>query len=126
MSEPPTHDEPEEIRLTLPAVASYARITRLAVTGLASRRGFSYDDLEDLRIAIGEVFGVLVDDRPGSRLTFRCTLGATSMTVEATREPVAPPPEIGDLTRQILEAVVDEAEIDAARARILVVKRQPG
>lgn len=125
MTVPPSVDEPEEIRLTLPALASYARITRLAVAGLASRVGFSYDEIEDLRIAVGEVFGVLVDDRPDSRLTFRCSLDGPTMVVVASREPATPAPDVTDLTRQILEAVVDEADIDPDRARIRVVKSHP-
>ena len=125
MTVPPSVGEPEVIRLTLPALAPYARIARLAVTGLASRMGFSYDEIEDLRIALGEVFGVLVDDHAGSRLTFTCTLDGPTMVVEATREPASPAPAVGDLTRQILDAVVDEADIDPDRARIRVVKSQP-
>lgn len=112
----------DEIRLTLPALASYARVARLAVTGLASRMGFSYDELEDLRIAIGEVFGVLVADGVG-RLTLSCRLDGGRLEVDALREPGQPPPEVTELTRQILAAVVDAHDIDAQRARIRVVKR---
>lgn len=116
--------EVEEIRLTIPAVASYAHVARLAVAGLGSRLGHSYDDIEDLRIAIGELVGALVapDD---ARLTLRCSAVDGQLSVEATRKPAAPAPEISDLTRQILLAVVDEVEIDPARARIRVKKR-PG
>ena len=125
MTRPPSVDEPEEIRLTLPALAPYARIARLAITGLASRMGFSYDEIEDLRIALGEVFGVLVDEREDSRLTFRCSLDGPTMEVVATREPATPAPDVTELTRQILDAVVDFADIDPHRARIRVVKSHP-
>lgn len=113
----------EEIRLTLPALAPYGRVARLAVTGLASRMGFSYDEIEDLRIAIGEVCGLLLDDA-GGRLALRCTLTVDALEVEATRHPVGTPPAPTDLSRQILLAVVDEAEITPAEARVRVLKRR--
>lgn len=118
-------DEIDEIRLTLPAVASYARVARLAVTGLASRLGYTYDELEDLRIAVGEIFGVLVPGAaPDGRMTLRCNLHGTDLVVEAWREPATPEPTANELTRQILTAVVDDADIDEGHARIRVVKRQ--
>lgn len=42
------------IELRLPAKAQYVGIARLAVSGVASRLGFSYDDIEDLKIASSE------------------------------------------------------------------------
>jgi len=116
-------DESDEIRLTLPAVASYARVARLALSGVASRFGWSYDDLVDLRIVIGEVFAVLVTaDR--AQLTLRFSLDEHTMVLEASREPAAPDLEVTELTRQIIAAVVDQAEIDDHRAFIRVVKQR--
>ena len=123
MTEPHRDDEIDEIRLTLPAVASYARVARLAVTGLASRLGFTYDELEDLRIAVGEVFGVLVPVAGAGRLTVRCRVEGSDLAVEISRDPLLPTAEITELTRQILAAMVDEATIDDHQARIRVVKR---
>ncbi|CAN5616215.1 hypothetical protein BH10ACT1_BH10ACT1_40280 [soil metagenome] len=116
-------DEVEEIKLTLPALADYARVARLAVTGLASRMGFSYDEIEDLRIAVGEVCSLMLDGT-GGRLAFRCTLGHDTLEVDATRVPAGPPLSISELSRQILDAVVDEAVIDQDRAHVRVVKRR--
>ncbi|QXC59462.1 hypothetical protein KSP35_13750 [Aquihabitans sp. G128] len=123
MSGQPEVDQVEEIKLTLPALVDYARVARLAVTGLASRMGFSYDEIEDLRIAVGELCSVLLDGT-GDRLVFRCTLGAGSLEVEASREPVGPALAINELTRQILLAVVDEADFDLDLARVRVTKRR--
>ena len=118
----------EEIKLALPALRSYARVARLAVSGLAAQVGFSYDEIEDLRIAVGEVCSVLLDDmlldHTGSRLTFRCELTHRSLAVEASRQPVGEPGAVAEMTRQILDAVVDEAEIDLDRAQIRFLKRR--
>lgn len=118
---PPDADV-EEIILTLPASPQYARVARLTVTGLAARVGYSYDEIEDLRIAVGEVCGLLLAD-PAERLTFRCRLGPSTLLVDATREPTGPPVGPTDLTRQILAAVVDEFDIDATTATVRVTKR---
>ncbi len=116
-------DQVEEIKLSVPAIPTYSRVVRLAITGLGSRVGFSYDEIEDLRIAIGEVCSVLLDEG-GGRLTFTCRLGHQLLAVDAVREPAGPPLAITELTTQILAAVVDVSDIDPATARISVLKRR--
>lgn len=98
-------------------------MARLAVTGLAARVGHSYDDIEDLRIAVGEICGILLDGSD-SQVTFRCRIGVDALHVEAIRLPQGAVPEISELSRQILEAVVDTAEIDPEGARVRVAKRR--
>ncbi|MBX3285653.1 MAG: hypothetical protein R2746_14765 [Acidimicrobiales bacterium] len=115
----------EEITLSLPARPQFARVARLTVTGLASRVGFTYDEIEDLRIAVGEVCSLLLPG-PEGRLTFRCRVEAGAVAVRATREPVGRPIEAGDLSRQILLAVVDELELDAEAGSVRVAKRHRG
>lgn len=117
-------DRVEEIRLTVPARATYAQIARLTATSVAARIGFSYDEVEDLRIAVGELCGVLVDDAPDSRIVLACWAGDEQLTIQATREPATAPVALPDLSRQILEAVVDEVTVDADRAQVTVVKRR--
>lgn len=114
----------DEIRLSLPALFPYGRVARLAITGLASRNGYSYDDVEDLRIAIGEVFGVLVTEEcRDARLRLTCVLLPDALDITAARDPAAPVLRVTDLSRQILAAVVDDASIDEDAGRIRIVKR---
>ena len=49
-----------EVRLSIPASPEFLRLARLAAAGLASRMGFTYDEVEDLRIAIDELCFSLV------------------------------------------------------------------
>lgn len=42
------------IELRVPAKPQFVSVVRLTVSGLATRIGFSYDEIEDLKIAIGE------------------------------------------------------------------------
>jgi anti-sigma regulatory factor (Ser/Thr protein kinase) len=42
----------EAVRLTVPHGRSYARVVRLVVGGLAARRDFPYEELEDVQLAL--------------------------------------------------------------------------
>lgn len=42
------------IEIRVPAKSQYASVIRLTVSGLAVRVGFTYDEIEDLKIATGE------------------------------------------------------------------------
>ncbi|API91640.1 MULTISPECIES: anti-sigma B factor RsbW [Bacillota] len=42
------------IELKVPAKAEYVGVVRLSISGIANRMGFSYEDIEDLKIAISE------------------------------------------------------------------------
>jgi anti-sigma regulatory factor (Ser/Thr protein kinase) len=121
------HDD--EIRLALPAAPEYARIARLTVAGVATRLGFSYDEVEDLRIAVGEACSVLIADPPSGRLNVVYRLGDDALEVHATTEgamkaaPPAPLPT-ADLTEQILGAVVDDHGIDVVARSVWLRKHR--
>lgn len=42
------------IQIQIPSSAEYVRVVRLAVLGVASRMPFSYDDVEDIKLAVSE------------------------------------------------------------------------
>ena len=42
------------IEMTIPAKAEYIGVIRLSLSGIANRMGFSYEDIEDLKVAISE------------------------------------------------------------------------
>lgn len=42
------------VNLVIPAKNDFVGIARLAVSGIANRMGFSYDDIEDLKLAVSE------------------------------------------------------------------------
>ena len=117
-------DDVDEIRLTVPALADYARVVRLAISGLASRNGFAYDEVEDIRIAIGELFGILVATADATtRLRFSTHLSDDGLTVRAERVPATTIPSPSELSEQILAGVVGGAAVDTDRGAIEVTKR---
>lgn len=126
VSSPVSPERVDEVRLAVPAEAGYAQVARLTVTAVATRIGFSYDEIEDLRIAVGEICSLLVVDEPGGRLTLRCTASDHAVVIEAAREPAEPAVQIGELSEQILHAVVDHVDADPHNARLTVTKRLQG
>ncbi|WEG12522.1 anti-sigma B factor RsbW [Pullulanibacillus sp. KACC 23026] len=42
------------VELTIPAKKEYVGIVRLATSGVANRMGYSYDDIEDIKVAVSE------------------------------------------------------------------------
>src|SRR6185295_305061 len=110
------HDD-TEVRLAVPAAPEFLRLARLTVAGVASRMGFTYDEGEDLRIAIDELCFALVgtNGREGSS-ELRYSLHADDLVVEGLgtfTDPVPVAPTLSPLSRQILSAVVDEHDVAA-------------
>jgi serine/threonine-protein kinase RsbW len=48
------HDTDRRIRLTFPAEAEYIDLARLTLYGVANKMGFSYEDIEDMKVAVAE------------------------------------------------------------------------
>ena len=109
------------IRMTIPAVLAFVRVPRVAIAGLATRSGFSYDEVEDLRLAIGEVCQVLLDgaDRDGT-LTIDFTVDRGRIGVEVSSDgPAGRADGAGErLAEQILQATVGSIEVTDDGRRI--------
>ena len=117
---------PDEVRLSVPAMPEFLRLIRVTAAGLGSRLGFSYDEVEDLRLAIDELcFGLTGKlGREGTvQVRFRVDGDSLEVTGEGHFEDrVFTPPE-SPWSRIILEALVDDHELapgpDGPRFRLL-------
>lgn len=102
----------DELRLKVPATPEFVRLARITAAGLAGRLEFSYEEVEDLRLAIDELcFGLTgPEGRPGDWLEVRYRVGPGSLEVEATGlfTDGPPPPAPSELSKVILAALVDE------------------
>ena len=123
-------DESTVIRLAIPAAPEYLRLARLAAADVASRAGFSFEDIEDLRIGVDELCHLLMT--PGAEedhlhLTFK--LAPDTVAVEGEGPPGADHAAViqSDLSRTIVTAVVDEHEVsrDGEVLRFRLLKRAP-
>jgi serine/threonine-protein kinase RsbW len=114
----PENIEPNEIRLVIPATAEYVRLARLTVAGLASRMGFTFDEVEDLRIAVDELHHCLLGSSgPESTLTLTCAILSEGLVIEGVAsfgpDRARPTPKLSDFSTRILRAVVDEYQCDS-------------
>jgi serine/threonine-protein kinase RsbW len=55
----------DSIRLTVPAASSAVRIARAGAAGLATRAGFTYHEVEQLQLAVGEAAALLAPEADG-------------------------------------------------------------
>ena len=106
-----------EVRLEVPAAPEFLRISRIMAAGVASRVGFTLDEVEDLRIAIDEVCFSLVGahGRTGT-ISLRYVLEDHQLSVEGTgrfSDGLGNEPVVSALSNQILAAVVDECDLSA-------------
>ncbi|MDR3710141.1 MAG: ATP-binding protein [Capsulimonadaceae bacterium] len=124
------------VTLTFPCSAEYVSIARLAILGIASRMAFSYDEVEDIRLAVGEACthaverSVVADMRAPTNdghgtITIVSTMTINELTVEIKDDvPTGFPPEgvfqdpVGiDIDRQglgalLMEILVDKVDVD--------------
>lgn len=49
------------IEMKVPAKAEYVGVVRLSISGIANRMGFSYEEIEDLKVSISEAITNAVD-----------------------------------------------------------------
>ena len=81
----------ETVELIIPCRAEYVGVARLAVLGIASRMPFSYDEVEDVRLAVGEACSHAVE-RAGTRAaTIRIvsTITPHALTIEVADDVAA-------------------------------------
>ncbi|MBA3780642.1 anti-sigma factor [Nocardioides sp. InS609-2] len=111
-----------DVELRLPADGAYASVLRTTAAGLAARLDFTMDDIEDLRIAIGEASAmVLPDADPESDLTCVFFLEPRRMTIEVVVDSAEPPePDLDSFAWQVLSTLATEAEVltDGGRLRV--------
>jgi len=122
------------IELQLPAKAQYVGVARLTISGIASRLGFTYDEIEDLKIATGEAITNAVqhaykEEEPGNvfvgcalfedRIEIMIADQGQSFDFEETKKRVGPYNEKeeakflreGGLGLYLMETLMDEVKV---------------
>ncbi len=63
------------IQVKVPAKPEYVGVIRLTISGIASRMGFSYEDIEDLKVAVSEATTNVVSHAYEQKETGELSLG---------------------------------------------------
>ncbi len=73
------------VELSIPGRPEYVGVARLAILGVASRMRFSYDEVEDIRLAVGEACTSVLDRIEGMAeappIHIRCLIVPGKLTV---------------------------------------------
>ena len=127
-------DVDDVVRLVIPAEPGFLRLARLTAAAVASRMGFTFDEVEDLRIAVDELCYFLLGGKAGAgSITLTCAIRADALEVsgegswpEAAGTGSVTAASLPELSRRILESVVDEYECLGTNAspRFRLLKRR--
>ena len=139
-----TETHAETVQLTIPCRPEYVGVARLAILGIASRMPFSYDEVEDVRLAVGEACTHAVERAGSHTATIRIvsTVAPHALTIEVSDDvaesDVAAPTEEAKLLEEagvdqqglgalLMEILVDEVKIETAPTgtRVLLTKYAP-
>lgn len=99
---------PDRIDVTVPLRTEFAATLRTVAAAVGSDAGFSVDELDDVRLALSEVFSVLVDADGGAgraRVMFSPTPSELTVVIGSDGDDLAI--ELDDLAANILASVTD-------------------
>jgi serine/threonine-protein kinase RsbW len=123
----------ERIRLSVPAATPAVRIARAGAAGLATRAGFTYHEVEQIQLAVGEAAALLAPDPDGDgtlTVTFDVQEAAMAVAIELT-EPGRTPPvtasragrgAVPAIAAAVLDAAADEWRVERDGLRIVLRK----
>jgi serine/threonine-protein kinase RsbW len=123
----------ERIRLSVPAATPAVRIARAGAAGLATRAGFTYHEVEQLQLAVGEAAALLAPDPDGDgtlTVTFDVEEAALAVAIELTvpgqTSPVtarhAGRTAVPAIAAAVLDAAADEWRVERDGLRIVLRK----
>jgi serine/threonine-protein kinase RsbW len=118
-----------DVELRLPADNAYVSVLRTTTAGLAARLDFPIDDIEDLRIAVGEASAMVLPEATADSDLICCFyLSAGSLTVEVGVEASAPiHPDYDSFAWQVLSTLATRAEAESSDGRFSVsLSMEPG
>lgn len=79
--------EADCVEIKVPCKPEYVGVVRLAILGVANRMGFSFDDVEDIRLAVGEVCAAAVErakknNRQNTDIVVRSCIADDRLTID--------------------------------------------
>lgn len=108
-----------DVSLRVPADGAYVSVLRTMTAGLAARLDFTVDDIEDLRIAVGEACALVLPEADPSgdlEAEFRLTPGILSVTVGVPTDGPRDP-DYESFAWQVLSTLATEASVSSNGTR---------
>lgn len=128
---------PATVELIIPCKPEFVGVARLAILGVASRMRFSYDEVEDVRLAVGEACTTSVEwaERNGktdSTITLTSEIADDKLTIDildragsrSAVESADPEREDENLGALLITLLMDEISVDPQNSgtRVRMVK----
>ena len=111
-----------DVEIRLPADGAYVSVLRTTTAAIAARLDLTIDDIEDLRVAVGEAGALLLPEAdPASDLLCRLYLRPGTVTVALgvdSRRPSAPDRE--SFAWQVLTTLTDATEVGYVDGRLVI------
>jgi serine/threonine-protein kinase RsbW len=107
--------EKADVSLRVPAEGAYVSVLRTMTAGLAARQDFTVDDIEDLRIAIGEACALVLSQASAGgdlEADFRQTPGTLTISVRVETDHRAEP-DYESFAWQVLSTLAAQATANA-------------
>ena len=118
----PAGDAHADVELRLPADTAYVSVLRTTSAGLAARLDFTLDDIEDLRMAVGEACAlVLPAAEKDTDMTCRFYMDPGRLTVVvAVESTTAAPPDPDGFAWQVLTTLAGDASASVVESRYAI------
>ena len=114
------HDD--SVHIVVPLRAEHAATLRVVVSSLGSDHGLNVDEIDDLKLAVSEIFTLLIDDAEdvgASRAHVRYSAQHGEISIELSRGLPGDEIELDALAATILSSVVDEYNVDEAGVSLI-------
>lgn len=110
------------VELRIPRKPEFVSVARLAVSGIAGRLDFSYDEVEDIKLAVGEACTSAIQETSPESVEFpivvRCESDPEAMVIEVVdsrrpgaRSAVREKGEDKPISRLLMEVLMDEVDV---------------
>lgn len=115
----------ERITLSVPGRPEYVVVVRLAAAAIAGRMAFSYDEIEDLKVAVGEVCtAAILEGGPEVNVFFDVARDRLAVEVRHRPDRQGRPPREEELDKLLVRVLMDQVatEMDGAERVTRLVK----
>jgi serine/threonine-protein kinase RsbW len=104
------------VQMTVPAETAYVSVLRTVCASLAARRGFSIEEIDDLKVGVDEACTLLLAHATSAQLTTVFAGASDAMEVRLSVTPVAA--EVCDVDQEsfawmVLSALADSVTVQA-------------
>jgi anti-sigma regulatory factor (Ser/Thr protein kinase) len=112
------------IELRVPGRVVHASTVRLVAASMAADAGFTVDHVDDVRLAVNEVFTCAAAGSPDGTVVVQFEIGATDLVVRVSvldrRLPIA----LDDLAQSIIRSAVDDVRVDGPTLTLIKHRHQ--